>query len=151
MTSKKDLETKVLLAARDNGISAVLFRNATRRKLGLSVADSECLSLLATKGVLTPTKLARYTGLTSGSTTAMLDRLEKEQFITRTPNVRDRRGILVAVSGRYTKATEPLVTGVLKAHKGLLASYSVKELEVVDDFLTRFTRNITEQTVALDK
>lgn len=149
--SKTDLQTKVLLAARDNSISSVLFRNATRRRLGLSIADSECLSLLAAKGTLTPTKLARYTGLTSGSTTVMLDRLEKERFITRTPNTRDRRGILVTVSDRYTKAAEPLVTGVLKAHQDLLASYSVKELEMIEDFLIRFAKNVTEQTIALDK
>ena len=77
MNFKRDLEKQVFAAARDNGISSVLFRNVIARKLGLNITDGECLSLLSIKGVSTPTELARYTGLTTGSTTAMLDRLEQ--------------------------------------------------------------------------
>ena len=67
----RDLEKQVFAAARDNGISSVLFRNAVARKLGLNLTDGECLSLLSINGVSTPTELARNTGLTSGSTTAI--------------------------------------------------------------------------------
>ena len=49
--SKQDLEEKVLIAARDNGVSSVLFRNAIGRKLGLNVTDAQCLSLLTIKGI----------------------------------------------------------------------------------------------------
>ena len=75
--TRQDLERQVMMAARDQGVSSVLFRNAIGRKLGLSVTDNECLSYLAIKGEATPSELARYTGLTTGSATAMLDRLEK--------------------------------------------------------------------------
>ena len=83
MISKKDLEKQVFMAAREQGISSVLFRNAIGRKLGLNITDSECLSFLTIKGISTPTQLARYTGLTTGSVTAMLDRLEKASPIDR--------------------------------------------------------------------
>jgi DNA-binding MarR family transcriptional regulator len=104
MDDRKDPQKLVMLAARDNGISTVLFRNAIGRRLHLNVADSECLSFLTIRGVATPTELARYTGLTTGSTTAMLDRLEKVNFILRKPNPNDRRGILIEVSKYYVEA-----------------------------------------------
>ena len=81
MGSLKDLHRRVLMASRENNISSVLFRNAVRSKLGLNITDSECLSFLSIHGVLTPKEISRYTGLTTGSTTTMLDRLEKASLV----------------------------------------------------------------------
>lgn len=149
--SKNNLEKQVAIAARDQGISSVLFRNAIGRKLGLSVTDSECLSLLSIKGVSTPTELARYTGLTSGSATAMLDRLEKAGYITRKPNPEDRRGVLVEIGKQYMDAARPLVAGIQVAHAELLATYSEQELQIIADFLVRFTDNVTKHTNVIEK
>ncbi len=151
MDSKKDLEKQVMIAARENGISSVLFRNAIARKVGLNITDSECLSLLSIKGVSTPTELARYTGLTTGSTTAMLDRLEKAKFIKRKPNPKDRRGVLIEINKEWTETVGPMVMGVQKAHSELIASYTDKELETIADFLTRFTKNVIENTKMIEK
>ena len=150
MDAKKDFAKQVFRAARENGISSVLFRNAIRRKLGLNITDSECLSLLSIKGVATPTELARYTSLSTGATTAMLDRLEKAKFIKRKPNPNDRRGVLVEIDKIWTETSGPLVAGVQKAHQELIASYTVKELETITDFLTRFTKNVKEQTKTIE-
>ncbi len=146
MNSKKDSEKQVIIAARENGISSVLFRNAIGRKLGLNITDSECLSLLSIKGISTPTELAHYTGLTTGSTTAMLDRLEKAEFIRRMPNPKDRRGVLIEINKQYTETVGPFIAGLQKAQNELIASYSDKELETITDFLTRFTNNVKECT-----
>jgi len=144
--NKQELEKKVFLAARDQGISSVLFRNATSRKLGLNATDSECLSFLMMNKVATPTELANYTGLTSGSTTAMLDRLERAGFIVRKPNPNDRRGTLIEAHQHYTELAGPLVAGVQQAQHQLLSKYSEEELTVIADFLNGFTKNVTEQT-----
>jgi DNA-binding MarR family transcriptional regulator len=149
--TKKDLEKQVMMAARDNGISAVLFRNAMGRRLNLNVTDSACLSLLSIKGISTPSELARYTGLTTGATTAMLDRLEKARFIRRKPNLKDRRGVLIEVNERYTETAGPLVAGIQKAQTELIASYSDRDLETIADFLTRFTKNVNEHTEIIDR
>jgi DNA-binding MarR family transcriptional regulator len=151
MNSKRDLEKQVMMAAREQGISSVLFRNAIGRKLGLNITDSECLGLLSIKGISTPTELARYTGLTTGSTTAMLDRLEKAKFIRRKPNPKDRRGVLIEINKKFTETVGPLVAGVQKAQIELIASYSDKELETIADFLTRFTKNVKEQTDIIER
>jgi DNA-binding MarR family transcriptional regulator len=149
--SKKDLERQVFVAARENGVSAVLFRNALGRKLGLNVTDSECLSLLSIRGTSTPTELARYTGLTTGATTAMLDRLEKAGFVRRRPNPKDRRGVLVEITEKWSRTAGPFVTGVQRAHHELIAGYSAEELQTIADFLTRFTQNVREQTEVLER
>lgn len=148
--NKQELQKKVFLAARDQGISSVLFRNATSRKLGLNATDAECLSFLMMNKVATPTQLANYTGLTSGSTTAMLDRLERAGFIIRKPNPNDRRGTFIEAHQHYTELASPLVAGVQQSHRELLAKYTEAELEVIADFLNGFTKNVTKQTEIIE-
>lgn len=151
MELRKDLQERVMMAARENGMSAVLFRNAIGRRLGLNITDSECLSLLSIKGISTPKELARHTGLTTGSTTAMLDRLEKAGFVRRRPNPKDRRGLLIEINKKWAETAGPLVSGVQKAHNALIARYNDGELEIIADFLTRFTDNVLEQTKLIEK
>lgn len=151
MGSLKDLHRRVLMASRENNISSVLFRNAVRSKLGLNITDSECLSFLSINGVLTPKEISRYTGLTTGSTTTMLDRLEKAQFITRKPNPNDRRGTLIEINSKWTETVAPLVTGIQKEQAELIESYSEEELEVIEDFLTRFANNVKEQITKIEQ
>jgi DNA-binding MarR family transcriptional regulator len=145
------IEEKVMMAARENNISSVLFRNAIRRKLGLNITDSECLSFLSIKGALTPKEIGRYTGLTTGSTTAMLDRLEKAQFIRRKANPRDRRSSLIEINEKWTETSGPLVAGVQKAQAELIASYSDEELAIIVNFLTRFADNVKEQIETIEE
>lgn len=151
MNPANNPEAQVFIAARNQGVSSVLFRRAISRRLGLSATDSECLTLLSIKGVCTPKELARYTGLTTGSTTAMLDRLEKVGYITRKPNPTDRRGVLVEINEKYTELAKPLVAGIQQAHRELIAKYSEDELRVIADFLDKFTQNITEATEQIEK
>jgi DNA-binding MarR family transcriptional regulator len=151
MNSKKDLEEQVMTAARDNGISSVLFRNAIARRLNLNAADAACLGLLAIKGISTPSELARYAGLTTGATTAMLDRIENAGFIRRKPNPRDRRGVLIEIDEKYTETAWPLVAGIQNAQRELIASYTDRELKTIADFLTRFTENVKQHTTKIEK
>src|SRR6185312_194532 len=97
-SAKQSLEQQVLLAAREYGVSTTLFRNAVGARLGVNVTDMECLALLFFKGIATPTELSKHTSLSSGATTAMLDRLERAGMILRRPNPDDRRGSLIEVN-----------------------------------------------------
>jgi DNA-binding MarR family transcriptional regulator len=81
----------------------------------------------------------------------MLDRLERAQFIRRKTNPDDRRGVLIEITKKWIETAGPLVRGVQQAHAELIASYSDEELEIIADFLTRFTNNVTEHTKMIEK
>jgi len=136
---KKELERDLILAVREYGISMVLFRNLVGSTIGINVTDMECLGLLFHQGIATPTELAKHTGLTSGSTTAMLDRLEKARLITRKPNPNDRRGILITINKIGAKKIAPLFIGVRKGQDELVEGYSEKDVQVLLDFFSKFT------------
>lgn len=150
MMNRKELENQVQMAARDQGVSNVLFRNALGRKLGLNVTDTEALSFLTIRGSATPTELARYTGLTTGSATAMLDRLEAAGLIKRTANPRDRRGAIVEIEPKYNQMAWPLVADIQKLNADLISRYTDDELKTIADFLSRMTENVREQTKVIE-
>jgi DNA-binding MarR family transcriptional regulator len=151
MNSRDQLKKQISMAAQEQGINSVLLRNAVSRKLGLGVTDMECLSLLFAKGISSPTELAQYTGMTPGSATAMLDRLEKAAFIKRKPNPNDRRGVLIEVSQASMKKVSSMFAAARQAQDELMDSYSDEELEIVAKFVTRFAENTKMHKQLLEK
>ncbi|NOH04417.1 MAG: MarR family transcriptional regulator [Chloroflexi bacterium] len=128
------------MAIRDYGVNLTLFRNAMSEWAGLNVTDMECLRLLFFKGVATPSELSRSTGLTSGATTAMLDRLEKAGLIERRPNPNDRRGTLIAPVQSSSEKVAAWFESARNAQDKLIASYSESELEIIADAFERFAK-----------
>src|SRR5690606_20430120 len=137
-STKIDLKKRALNAVRDYGIYLTLFRNAVSEWAGLNTTDMECLRLLFLKGISTPTELSRHTGLTSGATTAMLDRLEKAGLIERRPNPDDRRGTLIVPAKSVAEKAASWFESARKAQDELVSSYSEKELEIIADVFERF-------------
>lgn len=139
-SKKTDLKKRALAAVREYGVHLTLFRNAVSEWAGINVTDMECLRLLFLKGIATPSELARHTGLTSGATTAMLDRLEKAGLIERRPNPDDRRGFLIAPAKSSAGKAASWFESARKAQDELISSYSESELEIISDVFERFTK-----------
>jgi DNA-binding MarR family transcriptional regulator len=139
-STKKDLKKRALMAVRDYGIHLTLFRNAVREWAGFNATDMECLRLLFLKGIATPSELSRHTGLTSGATTALLDRLEKAGFIERRPNPDDRRGTLIVPVKSGAEKAASWFESARKAQEELISSYSEQELEIISDVFEQFTK-----------
>ena len=72
-----------------------LHEHDTSQRLGLGGTDVRFLTLLDLHGPLTPGRLAALTGLTTGSVTGVIDRLERAGFVGRERDDADRRKVLV--------------------------------------------------------
>lgn len=139
-STKTDLKIRALMAVRDYGVNLTHFRNTMNEWAGLNATDMECLRLLTQKGTATPTELAKHTGLTSGATTAMLDRLEKAGLIERRPNPNDRRGTLIAPEASSSTKMASWFESARKAQDELMSTYSESELEIIADVFERFAK-----------
>jgi len=60
---------------------SVLLNDTVAKLVGANPTDLECLDLLGLGGPTTAGKLAAHTGLTTGATTAVIDRLERERDV----------------------------------------------------------------------
>ncbi|MGP4009520.1 MarR family winged helix-turn-helix transcriptional regulator [Streptomyces sp. 4N124] len=77
--------------------SYALFNQAVADRLGLHPTDLQCLNLLTLEGgPVTTGRIAELTGLTTGSATRLVDRLERAGYVVRERDAGDRRRVLVA-------------------------------------------------------
>ncbi|WP_424217286.1 MarR family winged helix-turn-helix transcriptional regulator (plasmid) [Streptomyces sp. BI20] len=143
MSSEPDAVTARLGAATQGYQGAVDdFDRELARLLGVNETDLRCLEILLSVEETTPRELSRQLGLTTGSVTTMLDRLEKLAYLTRGPHPDDRRKTLV----RITPAAARLAYGLIgpfiaEAHREVAGRYSPEQLELITDYLT-FTREV---------
>jgi DNA-binding MarR family transcriptional regulator len=75
--------------------NSVMFSQIVAEKIGIHPTDNECLDILLLKGPSTAGQLAKQMGLTTGAVTAMLDRLEKADYVRREHDKEDRRRVIV--------------------------------------------------------
>jgi DNA-binding MarR family transcriptional regulator len=149
--SKTDLKKRALKAVAEYGVHLTLFRNAVSEWAGLNVTDMECMRLLFLKGIATPSEISRHTGLTSGATTAMLDRLENAGLIERRPNPNDRRGTLIAAAQSSAEKAASWFASARNAQDKLISSYSEEELEIISDVFEKFTKLWDDEREKLGK
>jgi DNA-binding MarR family transcriptional regulator len=134
---KRELVMQVIRSAREYSIGMVSFHQAVGRILGLNVTDMKCLDVMTMKGSATPSQLAEHTGLSSGATTAMIDRLEKAGLVERHPHPKDRRGTVLLLTKQAMQKLPLLFESLGNAMLALISGYSQKELAVLADFFAR--------------
>ena len=79
-------------------VSGVHFSHVLARQLRLAPSDLTAIGHLYNDGPLTPRELATRMEMTSGTMTALLDRVEKAGFLSRQSNPNDRRSLLISVT-----------------------------------------------------
>jgi DNA-binding MarR family transcriptional regulator len=131
--------------------ATILFHAAVADRMGVSVTDAKCRSLLIQLGPTTAGELARRLGLTTGAVTGVIDRLERARLVRRAADPRDRRRVVVEpVSNRQRDREiallfEPMGKRVL----ALAAAYGKKDQALVLEFLTRACEILEEETTTL--
>jgi DNA-binding MarR family transcriptional regulator len=84
---------------------------------------------------LSPGALAASMMLSSGGTTARLDRLEKVGLVERLPSPNDRRGVLVRLTPKGFGIIDQAVGAGLAEEQALLAGLPMEKLRQLDDLL----------------
>ncbi|MEE4024134.1 MarR family transcriptional regulator [Gordonia sp. PKS22-38] len=103
--------------------------------LNINTSDMFCLQALQS-GSKTAGELARHLGITTASTTTMIDRLERAGFVTRTRDPQDRRRVAVQlVDDRARQEIAPLFAPLVRSWLQHLADYDEAELRVIAGFL----------------
>ena len=79
------------------------YREAVADELGVGTSEVITLGYLYHDGPRTPSEIGQRLNLTSGSVTALLDRLEAAAYVTRSQNPDDRRSLLATATpaGRH--------------------------------------------------
>ena len=105
---------------------------------GLESWEFDVLSALRRSGPpyqLTPGLLLRATLVTSGTMTNRIDRLAEAGLVSREPDPRDRRGVLVTLSERGKAVVDAAFTDLLEREQALLSCLGPEQRQVLADLL----------------
>ena len=124
-------------ALRDVSSQLSLLSQRVGGHLELRGTDFLCLDLIGLHGSLSPSALARLSGLHPATMTGIIDRLEHGGWITRERDPDDRRGVVLhPVAGRRGDVLR-LFSGMSARMAEVCADYSDAELDLIAGFLRR--------------
>jgi DNA-binding MarR family transcriptional regulator len=112
-------------------------RAAAAALLGIAETDVLALQHLAWAGTLTPSQLARHLQLTSGGTTALIQRLTRLDYVTREAHPEDRRSSLVRLSPAGERRAADLYAPLVQDLDAATGELGEAERAVVMAFLER--------------
>ncbi|KUM33360.1 MarR family winged helix-turn-helix transcriptional regulator [Arthrobacter sp. EPSL27] len=117
----------------DTGTYALRIRLA--EKLGIGTIDINAMAFVGEVDGLTPKDLGKTLNITTGSVTAMVDRLESKGFMVRKPNPTDRRSVLLHLSPEGNEAMQWANDHFAAAARALLESSSKESVADIAEFL----------------
>ena len=109
---------------------------------GLSAAQMHALEMLGHMGAPTMKALAGRLGVTTGTLTAMIDRLEKENLVERRKNPDDRRSTILVLTEPGEKQFAQHHQFHIQLTDELSACFSEEELTRLNEYLARIVERI---------
>ncbi|CAN2253703.1 MarR family transcriptional regulator [Bacillus vallismortis] len=135
--SRSELEKTAVQLFRKLGTRTVLFHQAAAQALGLFPTDLKSADILNEAGPMTAGELGKKTGLSTGSVTALVDRLEKAGYVAREKDPDDRRRVMIVPLTASKKHVKDLFRSLSESTMDLCRDYTEEELELIFSFVDK--------------
>jgi DNA-binding MarR family transcriptional regulator len=112
-----------------------LFSHAVAERTGMHSTDIETLDLLNVLGPMSAGQLSQMTGLSSGATTRLIDRLARAGLARRVSDATDRRRVYIEPVDENLEAIGDMYLPLAEALGRKWASFSDEELAVILRFV----------------
>jgi DNA-binding MarR family transcriptional regulator len=113
-------------------------RRASFAEHGLEGWEFDVLAALRRAGPpyeLSPGQLLTQTGVTSGTMTNRVDRLERRHLVARAPDQQDRRGVRVTLTEQGKELVDAAMADLLSREQQLLAALRAEQRQALADLL----------------
>ena len=135
----KDRVTRVDNDMRKMAAQTVVTSQIVAGHFGLHTTDLRVLDIIYMRGQVTAGDLAKATGLTSGSVTALIDRLTRAGYVERQADPTDRRKVWVRSRNDAIEPIKKVFTPSQIRMFELWSKFKAADLDVIADFLERTT------------
>ncbi|MEV0537672.1 MarR family transcriptional regulator [Kitasatospora sp. NPDC050463] len=110
---------------------------ASAEAAGLHTSEWYALSLITLEGSLSSGELSARTGLTTGATTRLIDRLERAGYARRVADPTDRRRVIVEPVPEALNRIEDVVGPARRHIAAVIGSYPPEQQAVLFDYFAR--------------
>ncbi|HEX3733328.1 MAG TPA: MarR family transcriptional regulator [Mycobacteriales bacterium] len=139
-------------ASREYLASYVLFNQAVAGHVGIHPTDLQCLNLLsADPRPRTTGEIAELTGLTSGSATRLVDRLEGAGYVTRQRDESDKRQVKVRLRTEGLHRLRDVWDRLRTGWDTMFEDYTEMELELLVRHMRRTSELGRQQRARLNR
>ncbi|MEU7818189.1 MarR family transcriptional regulator [Pseudonocardia sp. NPDC049154] len=121
-----------------------------RRLLGaagreLSVVEVDLLRTVVAHGPMRVSELAEAKGVDKSTVVPPVKRLEERGLLERSPDPRDRRGVLLVATARGRRVRRDMDTAGAAVFDEILHSWPAADRRALAELLDRLTRDLAEQ------
>jgi DNA-binding MarR family transcriptional regulator len=128
---RERLMKRLMWQARRLSSISTLYSMATAEHLGMNLSDMLCLGILAGAGPITAGQLATLIGLSTGSVTGLVDRLERLDLVRRERDEEDRRRIVLHLNTSRAQEISQAFVPMLEAGWENLEQFTDEELDAI--------------------
>ena len=135
---------RVDVLVRETAAQTMVTSQIVAGHFGLHTTDLRVLDIIFMRGQVLAGELATATGLSSGSVTALVDRLIKAGYVERSDDATDRRKVWVR---SRNDAIEPIAAMFCKSQQRMFElwrTFTASELDTIASFLERTTKLAAE-------
>ncbi len=152
---KKILDKRTVQSIGDLGRqfsdATIFMHEAIAKSAGLTGTDHKYLGLLVQHGEMTAGELAKFTGLTTGAVTGLIDRLEKKKLVKRGFDKNDRRKIVIIPNTDFAmQLLAPAFVMLQKKMAKLISNLTNREVEIIEKYLISTIEVMQEVTTSLN-
>ena len=133
------------------GMRTSIFQQSMAQKMGVVHTDLKTANILNETGPITAGELSKITGLSTGSVTALVDRLEKAGYVSRERDESDRRRVMIVPMPERHKQIMNHYKSLGMKIKQLGDHYGDDELKLILKFLSDITDVLDQENEALTK
>lgn len=133
------------LLVRGLGSRSILHQQGIVGQLGMSANDFISIDLLNEEGPMTAGELATRTGLSTGTMTALIDRLEKIGYAKREKDPLDRRRVMIVPTYEDKEEIQQVYEPIHQAMLALANQYSEEEITFINHFLENTNAVLDQQ------
>lgn len=122
------------------GMRSVLFQQNMAQKIGVSHTDLKSAEILNETGPITAGELSKITGLSTGSVTALINRLEKSGYVKRERDQLDGRKVMIMPIPERQEQIKSHYQSLSMATKDLCSAYNEQEIILINQFVEEITK-----------
>jgi DNA-binding MarR family transcriptional regulator len=120
-------------------------------RFGLNRTDLRALDLIGQAGAISPTALAAALGMSTGATSAVLDRLEASGYARREQDPEHRRRTIVRVTAATEELSGEIFGPIIRATAGHAATLPAKQVRETADFLAAHRTTLEQYLDAMQR
>ncbi|MDX3907729.1 MAG: MarR family transcriptional regulator [Pigmentiphaga sp.] len=147
--SQEMLNSIVTMLGRRLTVYTSLYQTALAERLGLGMVDVKALELVIEFEPITTGQLSCLAGISSGGTTAVIDRLEATGFVVRDKHPLDRRIVVIRPVREKCVEIERHMRAVAEDVAQIGARYEHEQLSAVHGFLAQCVHALKTEALGM--